>query len=126
MISALMILSLQPFDFSNFLDFTFKHQNTGYFKAPLRYIRGISPVPCQKQKTWSKYLPQQMTYNHSIFNNSHRMSVAFISRFLLHGSSSPIAAFQMLICDWIGDNPSSTHTRRSYTFHHYTIAVHTS
>ena len=31
------------------------------------------------------------------------------------------------ICDWIWDYPSSTHTTTSYyTFHHYTIAVHTS
>ena len=30
------------------------------------------------------------------------------------------------ICDWILENPSSTHTTRRYTFHHHTIAVHTS
>ena len=30
------------------------------------------------------------------------------------------------ICDWIWENPPSTHTIRRYTFHHHTVAVHTS
>ena len=77
------------FDFCNFLNFTFKHQNTGYFKASLGQIRGISPVSryatsytvSSSQKQWTRpgYLPRQMTYNRSIFHNGYRVSVSFIS-----------------------------------------------